>query len=185
MHLAFLLPEFRRAENRAAHVVAERFVECDQHVLLDGHLSEQADVLEGSGDSGAHHLIRLLAVHAFAVQEELAFRGLVHAGQQVEHGGFAGAVRADQADELAGVDGHVEVGYGLQASEGDAEMLGLEDGLAHAFASLVVVTVSATFSAVSTFSVVFLAFLPDSLDALTFSTVSACFGLPCALNFIG
>ena len=153
-------------------MVAERFVERDQHVLLHGHLAEQADVLEGSGDAGAHHLICLLAVHAFAVQEELAFRGLVHAGQQVEHGGFAGAVRADQADELAGVDGHVEVGYGFEASEGDAEMFGFQDGLAHACASLVS-------AAVSTVSSV----LAVSLAALAVD--SACFDLPCALTFIG
>ena len=81
MHLAFLLPEFRRAENRATHVVAERFVERDQHVLFHRHLTEQTNILEGSGDSGTHYLVRLLAVHAFAVQEELAFRRLVHAGQ--------------------------------------------------------------------------------------------------------
>ena len=143
MHLMLLLPEARGAEDGAAHVVGERLIEGDEHVLLDGELLEQADVLEGSGDAGTHDLIGLLAVHPGSVQPELAFGGRVHAGQQVEHRGLAGTVGADQTDEFAFVDGHVEVGYGLQTTEGDAEMFGFEDGLgcvAHREASFTVLS---------------------------------------------
>ena len=143
VHLVLLLPEARGAEDGAAHVVGERLIEVDEHVLLDGELLEQADVLEGSGDAGTHDLIGLFAVHPGSVQPELAFGGLVHAGQQVEHRGLAGAVGADQANEFALVDGHVEVGHGFQTTEGDAEMFGFEDGLgcvAHREASFTVLS---------------------------------------------
>ncbi|VUX36462.1 Uncharacterised protein [Bifidobacterium longum subsp. infantis] len=143
MHLVLLLPEARGTEDGATHTVGERLVEGDEHVLLNGELLEQSDVLEGTGDTGTHDLIGLLAVHPDAIQPEFAFSGLVHAGQQVEHRGLASAIRADQTDEFTLVDGHVEVGYGLQTTEGDAEMLGFEDGLtviAHGQASFVAVS---------------------------------------------
>ena len=59
---------------------------------------------EGSGDAGTHDLIGLLAVHPGSVQPELAFGGLVHAGQQVEHRGLAGSVGPQQSDDFALVD---------------------------------------------------------------------------------
>lgn len=153
MHVAFLLPEGRRAEDRTAQPVGEGFVERHKHVLFDRHLIEQSNVLEGSCDSRTHDLIRFLAVHAFAVEEELTFRGLVNAGQQVEHSGLACAVRPDQTDKFARIDGHVEVGYGFEASEGDAEMLGLQNRLAHACTSLssldVLISLDAVVSPVS------------------------------------
>ena len=167
MHLMLLLPEARGAEDGAAHMVGERFVKGDEHILLNGELLEQADVLEGSGDAGTNHLIGLLAVHVFAIQPEIALGGLVHAGQQVEHRGLAGTVGADQTDEFAFVDGHVEVGYGLQTTEGDAEMFGFEDGLG------IVAHRAASFSVASAGSLTALSDLSAALSFLPFPRSSS------------
>ena len=63
-----------------------------------------------------------------AVQQDGAASGLIHLGQQVEHGGLARAVGADETGDLGAADGQVEVIHGGQAAEVDAQVAGLQNG---------------------------------------------------------
>ena len=73
----------------------------------------------------------LFSVQGHTVQQYGALGGHVHAGEQVEHRGFTGAVGADEAHQLSGVHLDVEVLDGVEAAEGNAQMLRLQDRCFH------------------------------------------------------
>ena len=61
----------------------------------------------------------------------MPFRGLVHAGEQIEDGGLARAVGADQAADLRGAQGHIKAVHSGQAAEIDAQIAHIQhQGLA-------------------------------------------------------
>ena len=81
----------------------------DENVFQHGHTGEEADILEGTCDAEIDDLIRLLAFDGGAVQDDIPFGHLIHAGDQVENGGLAGAVWPDDAEDLPFVymEGHI------------------------------------------------------------------------------
>ena len=131
--LLLRLPEFRRAEHGVQQIVVQILAEGHLDVFDNGHIREQADILEGAGNAGLHELVNLFAVQRDAVQQDGSLRGDIHAGEQVEHGGFPGAVGADEAHQLPGADGKVEILHGVQTAEGNAQMLCLQHRLFQCF----------------------------------------------------
>ena len=57
------------------------------------------------------------------VDEDLTRVGGVGAGERVHQRGLAGAVPADQRNDLASVEIHRHVVNGMEAAEGDADVL--------------------------------------------------------------
>ena len=95
------------------HLVAHEVLEDDAHFAMQ--------VLDG------------VLAQIDAVEQDLAFGGVVEARDQLDHGGLALAVFADQGDALAGLDGEVEVlqhaALGAGIGEGDvAEFEAAADG---------------------------------------------------------
>ena len=94
----------------------------DHDVFEHGHGLEQADVLEGAGQSLFGDAARLETVEppGFATgrgEHQVAAGGGVDAGQAVEKGGLAGAVGADQGHDLTMADAQVQVVQGADAAE--------------------------------------------------------------------
>ncbi|MNV84317.1 hypothetical protein D3C71_1781810 [compost metagenome] len=81
----------------------------DHHVFQHAHLIEQAQVLEGAGDTGLCHLIDSLRLVALILQTKLAAVGPVQASDQVETGGFSCTVRPDQPVNFALVNADADV----------------------------------------------------------------------------
>src|SRR4051812_30848317 len=69
-------------------------------VLQSGHLAEQPDVLECSGDALARDLVALDPAEWRAVEQHRARAGPVYAGDGIEAGGLAGAIGSDQSEDL-------------------------------------------------------------------------------------
>ena len=95
-------------------------------VLLYSKLVKKSDVLERTRHSG---LVDIYCVHALgtlAVKEDLASCRLIHFGEHVEDGSLAGTVRADESADLRPSECQVEVVYGSQSAEVDAEALYFE-----------------------------------------------------------
>ncbi len=108
--------------------VAHLVVQADLHVVLHTQVVKQADVLEGPGDAGPVDLGSAHAVGVLPVEKDGALGGLIHLGEQVEHGGLAGAVGADETGDLRPADGQVEVIDRPQTAEVDAQVAALQDG---------------------------------------------------------
>src|SRR3954451_17911705 len=96
------------------------------HVLLDGHVQEQPQSLEGAGDSLAGDLARGQAEDRLALEKDLAAVGPVDAGHEVEQGRLARTAGTEHADDLVLVDVEVEVVDDLQAAEGLRDLLQLQ-----------------------------------------------------------
>ena len=124
----FLLPEAGKAEDAADHAVLHLGIHRHGDVFLYRQVIEQADVLEGTGDTGPVHLSGGHVVGVLPVQKDGAVGRLIHLGQQVEHRGLARAVGADETGDLRPADHEVEIIHGLQAAEGDAQIDAVEDG---------------------------------------------------------
>lgn len=100
----------------------------DEDVFEDGHVGEEADVLEGAGDAGLGDEVGF-AGEAGASVADGAFGGHVQAGEAVEEGGFAGAVGADEADDFAGADGEADAADGGESAEAHGDAVGSQDGV--------------------------------------------------------
>ena len=128
VELRLLAPVLGKAQQIGHEACGHGVAEPDEYVLLDRHLVEEADVLEGAGDAHLVDLHHAEARRVVAVDQDGATRGCVDVGQQVEDGGLAGAVGPDEARDLRAAHGDVEVVDGSQAAEVDAKVLGLQDG---------------------------------------------------------
>src|SRR5262245_61117754 len=78
-------------------------------VLEDRHVRKQADVLKRSRDAELRDLERLPAADPPALEQNVTFRRIVDAGQQVEDGCLARAVRTDQPIQCTAADVHGEI----------------------------------------------------------------------------
>jgi hypothetical protein len=73
-----------------------------QHEIFEhGHARPFLRDLEGAREAKAEELVRLLARHIGAVEEDAAVIGSRHAGDDVEERRLAGAVRANEAGDRA------------------------------------------------------------------------------------
>ena len=95
-------------------------------IFYDGHVAEQTDILEGTGNSRRHKLIGLFPVQRLAVKDNGAFGGSVHTGEQVENRSLPCAVGANESHQLSGIYLYIEVVDSLQAAETDAQLSGLK-----------------------------------------------------------
>src|SRR5690606_21943125 len=100
----------------------------DEDVFEDGHVGEEANVLEGARDSERAHLVHGKAGDAVAVEAYLACSGAVEAGDAVEERGLAGAVGADEPVDCPGRDGDGQAGERVEAAEAHANVDGFEGG---------------------------------------------------------
>ena len=104
-------------------------VQTHLHVVENGHIRKQPDILEGTGNAQLIDLVHRHSLDVDAVDQHRATGGLVNAGEQVENGGLARAVGADQAGNLGGADGDVEAIHGSQAAEVNAQVPHIQNGL--------------------------------------------------------
>ena len=86
-------------------------------IVQSGHLSEQTDILEGSGNTQPVDLGCIHALGIHTVNEDRATGGLINRGQQVKDGGLTGTVGTDQTGNLGGADGDVETVDSSQTTE--------------------------------------------------------------------
>ena len=100
-HLAFFGVVAAGPENGVGEHLAGPQMMRRQDVLENGHVGEEADVLERPRDAELRDLIGLLPVHARPVEMNFAFGRIVLSRQQVEDRGLARAVRADQSVQRA------------------------------------------------------------------------------------
>src|SRR5207249_3458283 len=104
----------RRPRNPWIALVAER---ADQHVVADGHSSEEAELLERARDTAAGDLVRPEPRDRAAVQPDVARVRPGEAGDDVEEGRLPRAVRPDDADDLPRRHREADVGVGHDAAE--------------------------------------------------------------------
>lgn len=124
----FLCPVGLGTENRLGHTIGQLLQHSGLDVFQHRHFLEQANILEGTGDARVDDLMSLLPVHPLTVQVERALRGLIHAGDQVEHRGLARAVEADQAHQLRLTNLNIEVADRFQSAELNAQILAPQHG---------------------------------------------------------
>ena len=105
MSSLLVLPVRRQAQHALKTGVALLIVQTDLDVVLHRHGVEQADVLEGTGNTHAVDLVDRLARGVLTVEQDGAVRGLVHLGEQVEDRGLTGTVGSDQTGDLGLADG--------------------------------------------------------------------------------
>src|SRR5205085_3451895 len=79
------------------------------HVLLDGHIQEQAERLKRPPDAAFRDRVRRQPDQVAPLEQDLADLRAVDTGDQVEQRRLAGAVRANHADDLTLVDVQVEL----------------------------------------------------------------------------
>ena len=127
--LLLFLPVVGQAEERGGQIILHGLVEAHLHIVDDGQLLEQPDVLEGAGHAHPVDLIGLLPGGGHTIDEDGAAGRLIHVGQQVEHSGLTGTVGADEARDLVAADHQVEAVHGGQTAEVDAQLTDVEDGL--------------------------------------------------------
>ena len=88
----------------------------EEHVLGDGALRQQVELLEHGDETGVHRLTRVRVGDLTTLELHGAGVGLVHARDDLHEGRLAGAVLADEAVHLASTHIHVDAGQ-----HGDAE----------------------------------------------------------------
>ncbi len=115
-------------QGRLQQRVAAGAVEPDHHVLQHRHGVKQADILEGAGDPGVHHLVGLQP-SATCPPGDAAAGGFIVGGNDVKQGRFARAVRADKAKDLRLVNMEADVVDGPQAAELHGDVLHLQDNV--------------------------------------------------------
>ena len=101
-------------------------VQSDLDVVDDGHLVEEADILEGTGDAVLVDLRRLVSGDVLAVELNDSRRRLVDACQHVEDGRLAGAVRPDEAVELALLYMQLKIIDGQKTTEADTQICNIK-----------------------------------------------------------
>ena len=107
----------RRLGDRREEAARGPAVRADHHVLDDGHLAEEPDVLERPRHAAGGHAIGPPARDVVALEHEAPGARRQHAGDQVEERRLAGAVRPDHRVDGAGLDDSVDVGHGGEPAE--------------------------------------------------------------------
>ena len=137
LHGLFMLtalagPIGRQTENTGEHTIGDLIMQTDAHIVLNAHLIEQADILEGSRQT---QLVGLHGVHTGgvdSVDHHGAAGGLIHLCKQVKNGGLACAVGPDKSRNLRFTDGQVEIIYRTKAAKIDSQVAAFQHrALAH------------------------------------------------------
>ena len=90
----------RSARPRPSTPPAVRRLPRRHQVVVHGHAGEEGQALEGAGDAGPAPAVRRPARDVVRRRRRtLPVRGVLQAGQDVEHRRLAGAVRPDEADD--------------------------------------------------------------------------------------
>ena len=76
----------------------------DENVIENSQVREQADVLEGAGDTELGDGIRRKVPKVATAELDGTGGRRVNTGDTVERRGLAGTIRADQCDDLAAID---------------------------------------------------------------------------------
>ena len=129
VELRLLPPVLGKTEHVGEEARGHRVAETHEDVLLDRHLVEETDVLERARDAHLVDFDDALARGVVPVEENRPPRRTVDVGEQVEDRGLARAVGADETGDLGAAHGDVEVVDRREATEVDAEVVRLEDGL--------------------------------------------------------
>ena len=98
-------------------------VHAHHDVFQHRHLAKQVDDLVGTRNAGLVDLESPFALDMFAVENNSAFRGLVHAADAVKKRCLARSVRADQAGDLPLADVDAYLVDGDQAAKADGNIL--------------------------------------------------------------
>ena len=99
----------------------------NEHVLPRRQRAEHLEALERSGQPQAGALVGLAPGDVFAVDQHLARRRLLQAGDDVEQRRLAGAVGADEAGDPTWIGGEIDVLQGHHAAETDADLLNRQE----------------------------------------------------------
>jgi hypothetical protein len=87
------------------------------HVLDNGHLAEEPDVLKRPRHAAGGHAIGPPARDVVALEHEAPGARRQHAGDQVEERRLPGAVRPDHRVDGAGLDRQRDIGHGGEPAE--------------------------------------------------------------------
>ena len=98
--LGFFLHTLAVVEDNVEHAGLGLAVEAGHDVFQHCGRLEQADILESTGNSLFHDLVRFFTADTFAVKDHIAAGDLICTGDHVEHSGFTGTVGADQGADL-------------------------------------------------------------------------------------
>ena len=96
----FTFPIAGKPEDVGNHTALHIVMQANLNVFFYRQLTEQADILEGTGDTGLIHLNGIHAGGLHTVQQDGAAGGLIDLGEQVEHRGFSSAVGANESRNL-------------------------------------------------------------------------------------
>jgi len=107
----------------------------DHDVLENRHVCEQPDVLERSGNAPLRHLVRVKSNQGLAFEDDVTRRRRDHSTDHVEECRLAGTIRADHTDDLTLIDVEVQVFQRVESAKSDAQLLDVENSLAHAGAT--------------------------------------------------
>ena len=116
-------------QNRRKCAALNAVMQTDFHVVNNGHLAEQTNVLEGAGDT---QLIDLCGRHALcvnALQKNGTSGRLINVGQEVENRCFAGTVRTDQSGNFRLADGKRKFINRSQTAEVDTQITDIKNRL--------------------------------------------------------
>jgi len=89
----------------------------NQDVLDDGHVAEQADVLERSGNAAGRNLLRCKARNVGTAPAHPPGSRRQDPGDHVENGRLTRAIGPDEADQLAGAERERKVIHCRKAAE--------------------------------------------------------------------
>src|SRR6266566_3244515 len=138
----------------------------DPNVVNGGHVVEEPDVLECSGDARPGHLVGFRPGYLLPIKDHAATGWLEQAGDAVEKRGLAGAVRPDQRKDLAPSDLKAHAVHRDQAAEALGQVGQLQDvvrgagSVHHAWACSITVSSSSTASCFSSCSLIRLGKIP-------------------------
>ena len=116
-------------KHRAEYALMGPYVTPDHHVFECRHFTEQANILERTGDTGLGHQMRRRRRIGLAGQLKNTGIRLIQAGNDVKERRFPGAVRADQTVDLPFHDFDINVRQRLQAAEPFAGAHDIENDL--------------------------------------------------------
>ena len=122
----FLAPCAGQAEDGHPPLAFAADLTADHDVFQRGFVAEEPDVLEGPGHARPADPVRREALHAVALEQDVAFLGVVEAADDVEGRGLARAVGADEPGDGPRGDPHGQVVDRRDPAEAHGHVLHVE-----------------------------------------------------------